>query len=100
MALTAATLAAALRLGATEAAAEPLAGILARPLAAGTAYVAKPAPDAPEALLDEATVRLAAHLYDQPHFGRGFAMASAWRSSGAAGLVGPWVVLDGVRVDA
>ncbi len=100
MALTAGSLAAAMRLTDGEAPAEPLLSIVNRLLAVGNAFVDKFAPAAPSAIRDEAVVRLAAYLYDQPHYGRAMAMASAWRSSGAAGVVGPWVPIVGVNVDA
>ena len=40
--------------------------ILTRLLAVGTSLVERAAPDAPEAIQNEATVRVSAYLYDQP----------------------------------
>lgn len=50
------------------------------------------APEAPDAILDEAVIRMAGYLYDQPEAHRGGGYASAWNNSGAAGLVAPWRV--------
>ena len=101
MALTVTSLAAALRAGdGTAAPAEPFAGILARLLEVGTAMVEKLAPDAPEAVADEAVVRFAGYLYDAPESPPGAAYAAAWRNSGAQSLVAPWVARRAVSVEA
>ena len=92
MALTVAQLAGAIRVGdGTTDPKPPLLDILVRLNNIGTALVAKFAPGAPEAIQDEATVRVASYLYDQPASGRGMAYAAAWHNSGAASLVSPWV---------
>ena len=86
-------LAAALRLGDGEIApTEPVAGLLSRLLGVSQAFVAIAAPDAPEAIADEATIRMTATLYDSPTAAAGDRYASSWRNSGAEHLVSRWVV--------
>ena len=86
-------LAAALRLGdGTTAPTEPVAGIISRLLGVSQAFVAIAAPDAPEAIADEATIRMTAYLYDAPTSASGDRYAAAWRNSGAEALVSRWVV--------
>ena len=84
--ITAAELAAALRLGdSTEELAE-----VTRLLAYGTEAVIKYTPGAPEATANEGVVRLAAYLFDQPNAGRGVMYANAMRNSGAAAILLPY----------
>ena len=64
--------------------------ILTRLLSVGTSLVERAAPDAPEAIQNEATVRVAAYLFDQPPAARNNGTANAVRNSGAAGLLLPW----------
>ena len=87
-------LAAALRLGDGETApTEPVVGIISRLLGVSQAFVAIAAPEAPEAIADEATIRMmAATLYDSPTAAAGDRYAAAWRNSGAENLVSRWVV--------
>ena len=66
-------LAAALRLGDGEnAPTEPVAGILSRLLGVSQAFVAIAAPDCPESIADESTIRMTAYLFDAP-------TAAPWR---------------------
>ena len=93
MAVTLIQLAAALRLGDGETApTEPVAGLLSRLLGVSQAFVAIAAPDAPEAIADEATIRMTATLYDAPTAASGDRYAASWRNSGAESLVSRWVV--------
>ena len=46
-------------------------------------------PSAPDVIVNEAVIRLAGYLYDQPTSGRGDAFANALRSSGAARILLP-----------
>ena len=86
-------LAAHLRLGDGEnAPTEPVAGLLSRLLGVSQAFVQIAAPDAPEAIADEATIRMTAYLYDAPTAAAGDRYAAAWRNSGAEALVSRWVV--------
>ena len=90
--LTAAGLAAALRLGdSPEETAESarLLGYVTEAIARhlGDAYEA-----APEAVVNEAGIRLGAYLFDQPNAGRGLSFANAGRNSGA------WAILLPFRV--
>ena len=84
--LTADQLAAAIRVGDS---AEELAEVT-RLLAYATEAVTKHAPDAPDAVANEATIRLAAYLFDQPTAGRRDNYAFALRSSGAARMLLPY----------
>lgn len=70
---------------------EPTAGILTRLMGVGSALVDLHGSEAPDAVQDEAVIRLCAYLYDQPESPSGTRYATAWRNSGAASLVGPWV---------
>ena len=63
-----------------------------RLLAYATAAVTKHAPDAPDAVQDEAVIRLAAYLFDQPTAGRYTGHANALRNSGAASILLPYRV--------
>ena len=86
--LTAAQLAGAMRVGdSTEETAE-----VTRLLAFASEAVTRHAPDATNAAHDEATIRMAAYLYDQPNAGRGTGYAHAGRNSGAWALLLPWRV--------
>ena len=53
----------------------------------GTAY-----DDAPEAVVNEAAIRLAGYLYDQPTAAGGASFANAVRNSGAASMLLPYRV--------
>ena len=59
----------------------------------GYVYIAieQHSPNAPDAVKDEAAVRLGGYLYDQPHVGRAGTFANALRSSGAAHILLPHV---------
>ena len=93
MAVNVTQLAAALRLGdGVTAPVEPLLSILTRLLGVGDATVALLAPDAPDVVKDEAVINYAAQLYDKPSAPSGNRYAAAWVNSGAASLVGSWVV--------
>ena len=86
MALTDSSLMNALRVGdSTEETAE-----VSRLRTYAEAAVTKHAPDAPDAIAEEAQIRLAAYLFDQPNAGRGVAFANALRNSGAASILLPY----------
>ena len=89
MALTLDQLAAEMRLDTPVV--EPTAAILTRLMGVGEAVVDLHASEAPPAVRDEAVIRLVAYLYDQPESPAGTRYASAYRNSGCAALVGPWV---------
>ena len=55
---------------------------------------------APEVIVNEASIRIAAYLYDQPNAGRGVAFANALRNSGAAGILLPYRVHRAGSTDA
>ena len=81
--LTQPQLSAAMRLGQSpEENAEAL-----RLLAYAKVTVERHAPDAPDAVHNEAAIRLAAYLYDQENAARGMGFASAIRNSGAASVL-------------
>ncbi len=86
--ITAGELADALRLGSTP---EETAQA-ARLLATATEAVTKHAPAAPDAIHNEAAIRFAGYLYDQPYAPRGDGWSNALRNSGATALLLPYVV--------
>lgn len=85
---TATELAAALRLGSTT---EETAQAT-RLLATATAAVTKHAPDAPDAIQDEAVIRVAGYLFDAPTAARGAGYGDILRNSGALALLLPYRV--------
>ena len=87
--LTVAQLANALRVGDTTEETE----LVARLLSASTELVQRYAPDAPDAVLDEAVVRLSGYLFDMPNAPGGARYTNALRNSGAAGLLSLWRVI-------
>ena len=86
--LTQAELSAALRLGTS---AEEVAEAT-RLLTYATEAVTQHAADAPDAVQNEAAIRLAGYLFDQPFAGRGHGYANALRNSGAARILLPYRV--------
>ena len=84
--ITQAELSAALRLGtSTEEIAEAT-----RLLTYATEAVTQHAEHAPDAVQNEATIRLAGYLFDQPFAGRGDSYSNALRNSGAARMLLPY----------
>ena len=79
-------MAAALRMGDTD---EEIAEAT-RMLAYATATVVKHVEDAPDVIHNEAAIRLAGYLYDQPFAGRGTSYANGLRNSGAAAALLPY----------
>ena len=67
--------------------------LITRLLAVGTALVQKHAPNAPEAVQNEACIRVCGYLFDQPTSSARQGYASALRSSGARALLLPWRVV-------
>ena len=61
-----------------------------RLLAYAAEAVTKHAPDAPDVVHNEATVRLSGHLFDQPNAGRGVQFADALRNSGGRAILLPY----------
>ena len=93
---TLAQLAADLRLGdGATAPVGPVGIVLARIDATARAMVLEYAPGAPDAIHDEAYVRLAAWLYDADPSGSTPGGPQALRSSGAASLLSPYKVRRG-----
>ena len=84
--LTQVELSAALRLGTS---AEEIAEST-RLLTYATEAVTQHAPHAPDAVQNEAAIRLAGYLFDQPFAGRGDSYANALRNSGAARMLLPY----------
>ena len=74
--------------------------LLGRISATATAMVLAYAPAAPDALHDEAFVRLAAWLYDADPSGAAPGGPAALRSSGAASLLNPYKVRRGGLIGA
>ena len=69
---------------------EPDTSIVTRLLAVGTELVTEFAPDAPDAVQNEAVIRLAGYLYDQPQAGWDRRYANAIGNSGAYILLYPY----------
>ena len=93
MAVNVEELSAALRIGdGSTATPEPTLSILTRLLGVGQAFVELRAEGAPDPIKDEAVIRMAAYLYDQPTAGAEGRFSDAWRNSGAAALVARWVI--------
>ena len=92
MAVTLGQLAAALRLTDGSDPVEPQLSILTRLKGVADAHVEKVAPDAPDTIKDEATIRMCGYMYDAPPAAGGDRYANAWRNSGAGALVARWVV--------
>ena len=91
--LTQAELSGALRLGdSTEEDAEA-ARLLSFATAAVARHLGDAFDDAPDAVVNEGVIRLAAYLFDQPNAGRGTMYADALRSSGAAMILLPFRVI-------
>ena len=74
------------------------ASILSRLAGVGSAVVDIYADTAPLAIRQEAVIRVAAYLFDQPESPPGFGYVSAWRNSGAAALISPWVTRAAVAI--
>ena len=91
MAVTIGQLAAALRITDGTAPQEPQLGILTRLLSVAEAIVGETARTAPDAVKDQATIQIAAYLYDQPSAGAGMQYAAAVRNSGALTLLSRWI---------
>ena len=84
--IIAAELAAAMRLGDEP---EEIAEAT-RLLAYATEAVTRHVPTAPDATHNEAVIRLAGYLFDQPYAGRGTSYANALRHSGSASILLPY----------
>ena len=85
-------LAAAMRIGdGVSAVTDPQHSILARLGSMAEAYVTRLAPDAEDDVKREAIIRMASYIYDMPESPGGDRWSTAWRSSGAASLCGPWI---------
>ena len=87
MAVTVADLTRALRAGTSADEQAEVTRLLGVAQAVVTQYI-RGAP-CPDAIADEATVRVAAYLYDQPTAARNLSFANAGRNSGAWSLLAP-----------
>ena len=101
MAVTVAQLGAALRIsdGVNEPE-EPHKTILERQLSVAVALIERNAPNAPEAIKDEAAIRITGYLFDTPTAARGDLYANAWRNSGAGALLGDWIERRAAAVES
>ena len=88
--LTAAQLAAALRLGDSPEELAEVTRLLAYATTTVERHLASAFSTTPDAVVDESVRRLAGYLYDQPEAGRGDAYANSLRNSGAASILLPW----------
>ena len=78
----------ALRLGASDAETAQA----TRLLSYSSLAVERHAPKAPDAVHNEAVIRIAGYLFDQPNAGRGAVYANAMRNSGASSILLPYRV--------
>ena len=90
--LTALDLAAALRVGDSAEETAEVTRLLAYATEAVTRHLGAAFGATPDAVANEAVVRLASYLFDQPTTSRGDAYANAMRSSGAGRMLLPFVV--------
>ena len=74
--------------------------ILTRLSSVGSALIDLYAPNAPTAIKQEATIRIAAYLYDQPESPVGARYSMAWRNSGSSALLAPWIVRGATLINA
>ena len=97
--ITAVQLAAAMRIGnGVTALEEPQASVIGRILASATALVESYAPKAPEAVQNEAVIRLGGFLYDAPP-GMSTRMANPLADSGAQALLARYRVVRAMPVE-
>ena len=90
--LTQVELSAAIRLGDSPEETAEATRLLGYVTAAISTHLADAYEDAPEAIVDEAAIRLASYLFDAPNAGRGLTYANAGRNSGA------WTILLPYRI--
>ena len=64
--------------------------IVSRMLPAAQMLIEKHAPDAPEPVQEEASLRLIAYWFDMPNAHRGAGFANALRNSGAQAILAPY----------
>ena len=85
--LTATDLASAIRIGSSAEETAQATRLLAYATEAISRHLGTAYDDAPEAILNEAAIRLAGYLYDQPTAAGGASFANALRNSGAAAML-------------
>ena len=90
--LTQVELSSAIRLGDSAEEVAESTRLLAYVTAAISTHLADAYEDAPEAVVNEAGIRLAGYLFDQPNAGRGLSFANAGRNSGAWTMLLPYRV--------
>ena len=97
--VTALQLASAMRIGdATSPLEEPQSTLVDRVLASATAIVERYAPNAPDAIHDEAAIRLAGFLYDAPP-GASQRFTNPFADSGAQALLAHYRVLKAHKLE-
>ena len=90
MALTVGNLAIALRLTASGETLDPdISARLTRLHAVADVLIGQYAPDAPDAIKEEATIVFAGYLYDKPSV-TGVGLSNAFQNSGATALLAQW----------
>ena len=88
--ITVVELAAATRLGTSTEETAQATRLLAYATEAITRHLGTAYDDAPEAVVNEAVIRVAGYLYDQPTAAGGASFANALRNSGAASMLLPY----------
>ena len=92
MAVTVADVAVALRLSADGTdLAQAQTDIISRLIGVAEAHIDLLAPNAPEVVQDEATIRMATYIYDMPSSSRRDSYANSWVNSGAGPLLANWI---------
>ncbi len=88
--LTVAELRSAIRLGDTTEETAQATRLLAYATEAVSKHLGSAFAGTPDAIVNEAVIRIAAYLYDQPNFGIGIRYANALRNSGAGAILLPY----------
>ena len=88
--LTAEQLAAAMRLGTSQEETEQVTRLLAYATEAISRHLGSAYADTPEAIVDEAAIRMSGYLWDQPYASRGSTYANTIQNSGAGAMLLPY----------
>lgn len=97
--ITVGDLAAAIRVGTSASETTEVTRLLNYGIAAVSRFLGDAYEDAPEAVVNEAVIRLAGYLYDMPDAGRGVGFAEPLRNSGALSIIAPYKVRRAARLD-
>ena len=90
--LTAAQLAAAMRVGTSPEETEQVTRLLAYSTESISRHLGDAYADTPETIVNEAAIRMCGYLWDQPYASRGATYANTLQNSGAAAMLLPYRV--------